>query len=307
MCKVFIASGINSSNRNKSIELILAMSDIIGETMKDGIGYAAVNEMGDLFGERWHKSEEAFQERIESTLKNDALSIASSYQGALTPIGEPVKYNSFGPLDFDRITAITLHGRYATSSKDFKNTHPFVLNDTSLIHNGVIRNAHRFELKQSTCDSEAILNLYDKHKVKRFPSNIQSVSNQLEGYFACGVFTRTESGQRVLDIFKDETANLFAAFIKELGIMVFTTNIKDLNDACEITDLTIEHSFKVNAGHLMRIDPITGTVLHTETFNCQPVYQKQKPSVFNQNHVRMMYDDRILEDEAIDLSKVLGT
>lgn len=308
MCKLFITSGINSSNRDKAIELIVAMSDIIGQTMRDGIGYAATDESGNLFGERWHRSEEAFSERAISSLSSRSFDIASSYNGVLSPIGEPERYNSFGDVNLENITAITLHGRYATSSKEFKNTHPFITGDTSLVHNGVIRNAFKFNLTQSTCDSEAILNLYNTHKVNRFPSNVQAVSDQLEGYFACGVFTRSKTGERVLDIFKDDTANLTAAWIEELSIMVFVTNVKDLNDACEIVGLTVSNTFKFKSGSLIRINPLTGTVLCTETFNLKSEHHsKYLPSMRSESLLRMMREEPNSDDGySIDIDKVLG-
>lgn len=304
MCKLLMMAGITNETREKAIELVVEMSGIIGENMRDGIGYAAVTEEGNLFGERWHNSEEAFDVREPSSEK-DAIenSIIESFGDALILESGCSKYNSFGDKDesiddlMGSMTAITLHGRYATSGKQFENTHPFVSDDTSLVHNGVIRNAIALNLNtQSSCDSEVILNLYNKKKVNRWISNIQGVVDELEGYYACGIFTRDKSGNRVLDIIKDDTAKLFAAYIKELKTLVFVTNLKDLEKACELIQLTITSTFTVESDKLIRINPVTGTVIQTEDFCKLDTYKWENISE------KLKRKDI----ESFDVDKVLG-
>lgn len=275
MCKLMMMAGINESNRTEAWELIREMAGIMSEKMTDGIGYAAVTEDGELFGERWHKSEEAFDLKEEADdVSAIERGLIQSFEGALTLQEKPKRYNSFGDHIktieelTDKTCAITLHGRYATSSKDFKNTHPFVLNETSLIHNGVIRNAFQIgKMTQSTCDSEVILNLYDEMQVSRFPSNIQGVIDELRGYFACGIFTKDSNDARILDIFKDDTANLFAAYIEDLSLLVYVTNVADLDAACELVGVSVSSVFKVEGGNLIRINPVTGVVISVTKFD----------------------------------------
>jgi hypothetical protein len=305
-------AGITSETRLKASELVIEMAGIMSHTMTDGIGYAAVNEDGDLFGERWHKSEDAFDVRTQTDIETDTeRGIKQSFGKALSVKEKPRTYNSFGDefksMDehWGSISAVTLHGRFATSSKEFKNTHPFVLDDTSLVHNGVIRNAWKLgKMRQSTCDSEVILSLYDEKKVSRWTSNIQGVVDQLEGYFACGMFTRDPEGMRVLDIFKDDTAQLSAAYIDELKTLVFITNVSDLENACDNLGLTISSMFKVEAGNLIRLNPVTGSVISVTEFN----FHKSK--VANETFKSMRDNRRYsqVDDDGfeIDLDKVLG-
>jgi len=306
MCKLFMMAGINDDNRSDASDLIIEMAGIIGLSMRDGIGYAAVTTDGDLFGERWFKSEDAFDLREEPAVSKDEQYILDQYKDALTLIDKPKKYNTFGDEKksiaelWGNVSAVTLHGRFATSAKEFRNTHPFIVNDTSLVHNGVIRNAFSLNrMKQSSCDSEVILNLYDEMLVSETPANIQAVVDELIGYYACGVFSRDSEGNRVLDIFKDQTANLSAAYIDELGVMVFVTNIDDLKRACDVLDLTIGSVYKVNSGILMRLNPVDGSVITMKEFNT------------NEGKGITMWDRRVSHDVdsegfAVDLDKVLG-
>jgi predicted glutamine amidotransferase len=312
MCKLFMIAGITNETRNKAWELTIEMAGIMGETMRDGIGYAAVTESGELFGERWHKSEEAFDVRGEVIQETQVEKrIKSSFGKALTMREKPKRYNSFGD-EFsciedlcDTTAAITLHGRFATSSREFKNTHPFIVDDTSLVHNGVIRNADKLNrMKQSTCDSEVILNLYNEKQVSRWASNIQGVVDELRGYFACGVFTRDADGNRVMDIFKDDTAQLFAAYIEELSTIVFVTNVSDLELACEIADLKIGSVFKVEAGNLIRLNPVTGVVTSITDFDHSPASQQV---ISTWAAMRDRGNQDVDSDGfAVDLDKVLG-
>jgi hypothetical protein len=206
--------------------------------------------------------------------------LIKAYSGALRKAQAPIRYNRFGTIAEDSIAAITLHTRMATSAKDFMNTHPFVDGDTSLIHNGVIRNADRIGLKQSTCDSEAILNLYVKHKVNQKPDAIELVARRLQGYYACGVLTRNKSDGALLDVFKCSQARLSAAFIQELNTVVFSTAIADIKSACQRLNFNVMSEFGFEDQTMLRLDALTGEVIETLSFKVpaqvyeSPVYKR---------------------------------
>jgi hypothetical protein len=71
MCKIMMIAGITTETREKASELVIEMAGIMSETMTDGIGYAATTERGHLFGERWHKSSEAFDVRFEKETETE--------------------------------------------------------------------------------------------------------------------------------------------------------------------------------------------------------------------------------------------
>lgn len=277
MCKVMMMAGINSGNREKAWAFIKEMAKELSPGNTDGLGYAAMSEGGDLFGERWHNNSEAFVAReLPAIVSNFEQHLLSSYKGALKTKAAPVKYNKFGSLQPDSITAITLHTRMATSAKDFMNTHPFVVDNTSLIHNGVIRNASQLELKQSTCDSEAILNLYVKHRVFQKPDAIQTVANKLQGYYACGVFSSNKAQGRFLDVFKCEMASLNAAYVRDLDTIVFSTRVEDIRSVCGRLGFEVAHEFVFASDTLLRLDALTGEVLDRVEFESSVVAVPQK-------------------------------
>lgn len=270
MCKILTFAGIKDEFRDNTIKFIYKMADQMSDYKnKDGLGYAAIDKHGNLFGERWHVNQQAFNSRDPlSELDNKML---LKYKGL---IYKEEKYNSFGNINLDEVSAITLHTRFATSGKEFYNTHPFVDEEKqiSLIHNGVISNVDDLVQKQSTCDSECILNEYIDWDVSNTPNNIQGVAESLEGYYACGVLGKTKKGKVYLDIFKSSAANLHAAFIKELDTMVFSTDINDIEAACRFLNFTIESKYECLYGVLLRVNAITGDHITSVEFN--PGYSK---------------------------------
>lgn len=257
MCKLAMISGITKDTRENAWKFVVEMSKQMSSEMdKDGFGYAAMSEDGQLFGERWLYNSQAFKLRNEMDEKT--RNILSNYKGF---IERPCVYNKFGSLQIDKMTSITLHARYATSGREFENTHPFVHGNTSLIHNGVIGNLKAFGPLLSTCDSEVILNGYMKLNVTNKPHNWQNVASNLDGYYACGVFSKTKQGEVILDIIKDNRANLFSAFVKELNTVVFATKYEHIREACTILGFTITNSFLVKDNAMLRLNAITGKTI----------------------------------------------
>ena len=279
MCKVMMMAGVTSDTRDAAWVFIKEMAKEMSPGNMDGLGYAALSTEGELFGERWHHNGEAFSVRQggEPLSQLDSYLI-DSYAGALRKERPPIRYNKFGSVSEDSLAAITLHTRMATSGKEFMNTHPFVVDGTSLIHNGVIRNADKLELIQSTCDSEAILNLYVKHKVMQKPTSIQSVAKKLQGYFACGVLSHNDSDGYILDVFKCNAASLGAAFVQELNTVVFSTRVSDIKAVCARLGFNVLSEFIFEGETLLRIDALTGQPIETVTFMMPtPKYDSPKP------------------------------
>lgn len=267
MCKVMMMAGITSDTRDNAWKFIKEMAKEMSPGNTDGLGYAALSSDGELFGERWHHNGEAFNVRqVSEPLSQLDSYLIETYGGALRKDRQPIRYNKFGSVNENALAAITLHTRMATSGKEFMNTHPFVVGQTSLIHNGVIRNAEKLEMKQSTCDSEAILNLYVKHKVMQKPGSIQAVAKKLQGYYACGVISRNDSDGAIMDVFKCNSANLTAAFVQELNTVVFSTRIADIKAVCARLGFTVLSEFIFEGETLLRLDALTGEVIGTVSF-----------------------------------------
>lgn len=291
MCRVFMMAGITKDTNAKAVKLLKAIAEPMSRSNTDGIGYAAVKSDGSLFGQRWWINSHAFKNPPAKIVREDYEELLAEHGKAIdienfTPINPEMFQNSFGEVDLTQLSAVTLHTRMATSAKSFANTHPFhdPEADTSLIHNGVIRNDNEFDLKLSTCDSEAILIAYLKANVADDTRNIQAMANQLKGYYACGVFGRDAQGRRVMDIFKSD-ASLHGAFIKELGVPVYSTHMGDIEEACRKVGLTVGPRFKYNSCWMIRIDYLTGRVLRTESFK-----ESQSQWDYNRNAYGEEYD-----------------
>ena len=269
MCKVAIIPAIKKPSLTATFIKHLGARMSIGNN--DGLGYAAINESGELFGERWFVNSDAFINQKEEK-PNAAL---MSWGKALKTLPAVTsKYNKFGTGDLLDAKAITLHTRMATCEKNLNNVHPFVDEDTSVIHNGVIRNDHEFDLKLSTCDSESILISYLENGVNKDITSVQDMVDALQGYYACGVFSRDNEGNRILDVFKHNNNNLVISFINELETYVLTSSALDIKMVCDMMKLTYTEPIDIENNFITRLQPFTGEVIEQATFT-NPVFTTQ--------------------------------
>lgn len=261
MCKVMIMPEIKEDKIQQTIPFIHVMGSLLSKSNNDGIGYAAVDKKGNLFGERWLDNDDMFS--YEKPIDESRLRLSKKFPKMFSPPASnvAVETTSFGSnTKLENARAITLHTRFATTPKGMLNTHPFVYldEDTSLIHNGVISNHRKFDTKLSTCDSEAILVGYLEEEVNLNPENIQALANRLVGYYACGVFSRNSKKQRILDIFRANGASLDIVFVYDLDAFVITTNGNDVEEACKILGYTCDTKYVFKDEALFRFNLTTG-------------------------------------------------
>lgn len=300
MCKVLIIPAISPNKKKETLNFIHAMGSKMSLGNSDGLGYAAINAQGDLFGERWFTNNEAFKkpvlEKDFTALKETADKNVSQFGKALkhykiggwTKEKEVEKYNKFGEDVVMNASAITLHTRMATCEKTLVNVHPFVDNimDTSVIHNGVIHNSKNFDLKLSTCDSESILISYLENEVNFDINNVQKMSEQLEGYYACGVFSRDGQGNRILDVFKQNNNMLSIAYIFELETYVIASSDQDIKNVCDVLGYTHDGTQDFHDEMITRINPFTGEII------CQAEFKKKVTHYNSYNQSNYMgYDN----------------
>lgn len=252
MCKVFMVAGVKPSTVEKVWKFTQAIAKPMSKFNSDGIGYAAITADGKLFGERWLTNNHMFKKQADD---NDKM-LTDMFGDAIEGKIDKFEYSSFGEVEHDKMVALTLHTRMATSPKGLLNTHPFVQDGTSLIHNGVIRNTEDFKFSLSTCDSEAILISYLHQNVKEDPANFEKAAKMLRGYYACGVLTNTEEGP-ILDIFKSG-ARLHIAYVKELETWVASTDDDDIKNTCKEMNFSMGNLFTVLNGKFIRVNAVTG-------------------------------------------------
>ncbi len=270
MCKVLIIPKVTDKTRDKAKEFIYKIAEKMSLGNNDGMGYAAVDNQGNLFGERWFYNRE-FYDIPKANVNSIVAKALGSFATPSMSINLLEKdYSSFGDApSLDKMSAITLHARAATSAKVHSNTHPFVDKDTSLIHNGVIRNEDKFKLKLSTCDSEAILISYLDNKVNLDPhKHLNVMSDSLIGYYVAALFTRDKEGKRVLDIIKANNDNLFCSYVSDLDSLVFTSSKLNLEETCK--ELNFNYSAPAQLADGMFVRMIPGTNDSTDRYSFQP-------------------------------------
>ena len=274
MCKVLMMAGINNSNRVQAWKFVTTALNPMIKDDKDGVGYAAVGKDG-LFGERWLKPKQAFKDR--QNYNSEDMEFIKSLGDA---IESEVVYNAFGKLDYKNTTAIILHTRMKTNGAvELMNTHPFVRDNTALIHNGVISNQITLKNLTSTCDSECILNEYVESKVDIAPKQIEEVASSLQGYYACGVLTQSKD-RWVMDVFKNSAASLHVCRIPNLGLTVFATNPEILVYTAKKCKLKLSNIFAVKDGRLIRIDTVTGHTVSISKFDARYRYSDYPSSSY---------------------------
>lgn len=221
MCKVMILKGIENSAL--ALDFMKAVAPNMSIWNTDGIGYSAINSKNELFSEKWHRNYQFMD--TESVIDKDTLEALAPYKSRLP--GLALNYQSYGEVTRDDLRTVTMHTRYATCGKTFENTHPFIDNGMSLIHNGVIENHVALALnKVSTCDSENALQLYNNEQLNLATSieKFQEFTDKLKGYWAFAFLAKNAEGIYMLDIVR-ERAPLYWAHIPEIGeeCFVFAT------------------------------------------------------------------------------------
>ena len=267
MCKVLMINGIKKTKMKETIDFIKLMGKEMSWSNKDGLGYAAVDSSGNLFGERWLYNETAFTTTapVKAVPKADKR-IIETFPGLIEDLKKedeklPFEYNSFGTVNLEDMLAITLHTRMATSEKGIKNCHPFVNGGVSLIHNGVINNCEEIGMPTSSCDSEAILTSYVENNVMANFENVHAVAKDLKGYYVAGLLSYDENNIVVMDILKGNNDNLNLCYITELETFVFTTSETDVKDVCKKLGFTMESANSVKGDMAVRVDVATGQLI----------------------------------------------
>jgi len=292
MCKVLMLVGIRPDKRSDALRFVKKSVPFMSEHDKDGAGYLATNGES-IFGEKWIRNSDAFK-TVKRSFK-DQDKINSIFEHAVP--NSFSRYDSFGEVNLDNVTSILFHTRMATCDKTIYNTHPFVIEDTGLIHNGVILNSDSLLEDRdtvSTCDSEAILQEYISNQVAVNPNNIQEVADVLEGWYVAGVVSKDKSGRQVVDIFKCNRSSLYVGWIPELGSFALCTEIGILKRSARAAGMTVSAYDVVSGGVFLRFDAVTGERLEMVDFTPEPI---NKRSSFLEPHDSVWNDVEELSKE----------
>lgn len=251
MCKVAGVTKITDENRNDVWVFMQLLGELISAGNDDGLGYAAFDDQGNLFGEKWLINKTAFK---------DLSQIPGINATKMAHI-----YSFFGDkVQRDRAQAIILHTRAATCGKGIKNTHPFVNNedkpDVAIIHNGMIYNENKFTRKYSTCDSEVLAHLYDENKVYKTLSNLNDFTDKMTGWFTVLALAKDSKGTMIMDAFSD-SGRLGSYFIKEFDTRIYSSNAEDVYRVAKSLGLTATEPMKMDADTSFRLNVLTGEAI----------------------------------------------
>lgn len=279
MCKVAGVTKVTDKNRDEVWVFMMMLGDLMSKFNNDGIGYAAFDKKGNLFGERWLNNDHAF------------LDLSKSIEN-MTPERMKKMYSNFGNVLREEAQGIILHTRAATCGKGIANTHPFVNNEEApemaIIHNGIIHNHMDLEKKFSTCDSEVIVHLFDKHGVKANLVNINRVTERMYGWYTVLSLSKDGNGTMHMDAFTD-SPRLSSYFIPELDTRVYSTYEGDIAEVAHKLGYTIKDGRTMKHNTAQRIDVLTGEV--TERVKCVEMTEQPKRKNYGAQEVVWMEGD----------------
>jgi hypothetical protein len=248
MCKVSMASKITDKNRSDVWVFMQLLGELMALGNKDGLGYAAFDKTGNIFGERWLYPDTAFKD-LSQIHGINANKIAKLY----SYFGDKVVK--------DEAQAIILHTRAATCGGGIENAHPFVNDedkvDVAIIHNGMIYNQSLFKRKYSTCDSEVLAHLYYENKVNESLAKLNEFTDRLQGWFTVLALAKDKDNRMVMDAFSD-SGRLGSYFIKELDTRIYSTQSDDVFRIAKQLGLTPSDHQKMAANTAFRLDVLTG-------------------------------------------------
>ena len=256
MCKIAAVAAVNDENRDNVWAMMICLGDIMSRTQRDGLGYAAFDKSGKIFGERWLENSLSFTD-FSANPRLTAAKIAKNY-------------NFFGEKVLRKeAQAIILHARAATCGRGLANTHPFVNDEqnvtSAIIHNGIIANHEEHIKKTSTCDSEILVHLYEKFKISENLANIRSLVNELVGWFTVLTLSKDSTGRPIIDVYTD-APRLSSYFVKELGTRVYSTSSYDIEEAAEILGFEVTDRQTIRSETAYRLDALTGATLEEISF-----------------------------------------
>lgn len=254
MCKVAGVTSVNDQNRSDVWVFMQLLGELMSEGNTDGLGYAAFDKQGNIFGEKWLINKMAFKD----------LSLIQGFNNAKVD----KIYQNFGNVIRDEAQGIILHTRMATCARGIDNTHPFVDNidkpSVAIIHNGLIWNDQIFKKKYSTCDSEVIAHLYSENEVPLDLTNLSKFTTRMTGWFTVLTLAKDANGKLIMDAFSD-TGRLGSYYIKELGTRVYSTRADDVYKIAHQLGMTPTHREEMNANSAFRVNVLTGEqIVHTK-------------------------------------------
>lgn len=249
MCKQLILTNISLMSKQQLYTLLINASRIMGKTDSHGFGYALLN------GQK-HVGERCLDPmKFKPSLFNSG--VPKSFRSIFESSGEyGSESNNFGNLPNLPRGGLLVHTRISTNVKSIANTHPLIKGDWALIHNGVVTDHGPNYVRETSNDTE--------HLVQHLSTgSIKAIEEYVSGYYSFGALNKATGELRVV---KDNTAQLFGCYVKELKSMAFGTSADQLAKILKKIAVTHSKIEKVKDNTSMLFD-INGKLVSQEVLN----------------------------------------
>lgn len=207
MCNIIV---ITNASKIKDMDWFSRAMAAVLRNQRDGFGFAAMGETGNIYGA---KTLLPFAYAKNKRKKQAFLKEYTEHFGTPSPV---YKFAMF-------------HGRTSTNEGGLINTHPMIIDDNYLIHNGVVDNIGKEYKKLTENDSEDILYHY-------LDGGMENVAKSVMGYYACALI----DADKRLTIFKDSIAPLLCAWSDSLDSHVFASTQAVLNEIAGVLKETLQ-------------------------------------------------------------------
>ena len=188
MCKIAI---LTSHTPTALRATVLTVWAAMAKTERDGFGAAWLSPRGTL-------------RYIKSSSATPGLSLPDFFDGFTDGA---FSTSNGGPL--------LIHARTATCGINAENTHPMLVANTALIHNGVV-SSDRFKNTETSCDSELLTHAFRQGGTK-------ALEDDITGYYAFALLEALPRRRWSLDIVRDSRAPLVGGVLANSGL-AFATN-----------------------------------------------------------------------------------
>lgn len=218
MCKVLMISNTSMLDDAGRIELVNTAMEHIIKGNSDGFGFAGIDESNNYYG-------------FKTVDYNVLYEPEAAKETLLQGIVKSYKFEYFGNHDKVSDKGMIFHGRTSTNKEGVKNAHPVMINNSCLVHNGVVNSKKAIKQVLDT-DTELLCHMVPTGKQKhteKMSELKRNLETNITGYYA--FFNLNKDGS--VTVVRDEIATLYMTYVPEIEAQLIGTTRELLKDVCE--------------------------------------------------------------------------
>lgn len=267
MCQILMVTNTNTLTDEGRTELVNIVKDEITKTNRDGFGFAGITNENKYYGFKTVDYNIKYEPNNKDFIKAGAIKTDN--------------FLYFGDHSNQSELGMIFHGRTSTNKNGLKNAHPITINNTCVVHNGVISTTEN--IKQ-VLDTDSELLCYTINNKLKYKAALNEMKNKLEntisGYYA--YFNLNKDGSVL--VVKDDVASLYVTKIEEQDFMMIGTNVNLIKTVCEKMEWVCGSIYELEVNKIFTIDP-ENKLTHLMDF--QPMGYSQYESQFS--HLSLGY------------------